>query len=145
MPGYYSEYPGGTVAVDLSGTTDTTALIIAFDEDEWVMSGNEYIKEINAGIYNTARSTIRQSFTWYAPEVPVGTYYVYCWADLNGNGTLDMGTDDAYVDLFSPAGEYVYNNQVMPYGIIAVTLTGIDLHPNYEFWEDFAPDIHFDL
>ena len=66
-----------------------------------------------------------------------GSYYVYAWADLNGDSVIDTSPSEATATmLYDPQGILT-----LPGGLSGdITSTSI-LMPNYTFWEDFAPQI----
>lgn len=140
---YATEFPGGTLTINLANTSAETDIVIVFDLDAAVLDGGEVLAVIPVGQYSHMPVTggndvIQQSITWYAPNVPAGQYFVYCWADLDGDGTIN-GTEETTIEVFSPGGEYTYSGGF-------ITAPGEpQLVPNYQFWDDFAPDIHFDI
>lgn len=141
-PGFLSEYPGGIINLDLYyAGTETTNLIIAFDEDTSITSGNELLVVLPVGQflqYDEFDSPfIYQSFTWYAPDIPQGAYYVYAWLDFDGEGDLDaVWEEEDSVTIYSPNDDFSFDN--VNYEILSTQ--GL-LSPNYEFWTDYAPDI----
>lgn len=129
--------PGGIISFyidDNSGAADM-AVMIAFDPDEFVASGNEIIIEVPFADYMTGND-VAHSVTWRALGVPLGEYYVYAWFDLDGGRDFDSGTPEStYIFIYDIDGAFSYTEA--PDRIT----TSETLEPNYVISENYAADI----
>ena len=127
--------PGGGFSVysDTVSISDASRVVIAFDPDPNVLSGDEYLIFVPIGEYRNG-SSINHTFTWTAPDVPPGSYFLYAWLDPNETEFFNESADQHVI--FDESGNLNY----MSYTIYASN--GLTV-PNYIFWDDFAAEWHF--
>lgn len=94
-------------------------------------------------IYESDGYSINVPLPWKNPNVPAGTYYVYCWIDFIDNGIID--TDEAippYSDIFGSVIGYYFTT--FP-SVIIDHPNSSALYPTYTVDGVYAPQIDFIL
>ena len=114
--------PSGFAYLDFSNIADFSAdsrLWIAFDPDRNVCDGDEHTLSLPLGAYlvETTYFDIYVVLPWSAPEVPEGSYYVYCWIDTTADGVMDSDEGTSYSALHGSSVGYEFS-----YGVDTVTI-----------------------
>jgi len=127
--------PGGSFSVysDNGNITAVSRVIIAFDPDPNILSGNEYLIIVPIGEFRNG-SNINHTFTWTAPDVPPGSYFLYAWLDPDETEFFNEFSDQHV--LFDQSGNLSYMS-------LTINASNGATEPNYIFWDDFAAEWHF--
>ena len=125
--------------MNLEGNAGTETVIhICFDLDTSLSNGSEQTTSIPLADYLFGDQVF---FTapWRAPDAGTGTYYVYAWTDLNGNGSIDTSPNEELA-ILAPVFDLLLNYYI-DFGAGEIMTYGDLLLPNYTCWDDFAPEI----
>jgi hypothetical protein len=128
--------PGGFIQVQASTLIPASEVLIIFDPDNAILSGNESTVVIPVGDYQVAGG-LDWRFSWRAPNVNPGNYFIYFWIDINGNGIIDSVNEESSFVLYDPDNYYFLEGS--PPGSIGFEIP-LEI-PNYTFWSDFAPQL----
>jgi len=140
--------PGGTITLSVTNGGSfpppaDASVIVMFDTDPQVCTGDEQYVQIQFDNYRTAGNEIEVTLTWYAPDIEPGTYFVYAWIELTGDATLnDSFPENEDVWVFDPSGAYnFYNgeNRIDSSGSLSPPA------PNYTVSDQYTPQLHISL
>lgn len=134
-------YPGGMLTIlDDSGSADSNYKVqVVLDPDVNVLDGDEFMFSIDLGPYIIANE-IDLVLPWYMADAVPGSYYIYAWVDIDGDGIIDDGVtggpEESTLIIYDPLSDYT---------IDITSITGAVLRPNYTFYTEFAPEVSFSL
>ena len=142
------DIPGGTMDVSVLYWGDTVPdVIVAFDPDANVMSGNETLVRVSLDPYWDQDGDVSQFFTWSSEgsDLALGDYFVYAFIDLDSDGQYgQLEIYNSQIVLYDPNGRYTFNTQNMQIELPINSYAGRVL-PNYSYTTYFAPQLHFSL
>jgi len=134
-------YPGGILTVtdeseNADGYPNYKARIV-IDSDTDVLTGDETIVTVDLVPYING-GNIDFSLPWYSSEVSPGSYYIYGWLDISGDGVIDSGDELDSLWIFDPSSIYSITDTL-------ITSPSSVLLPNYIFTGEFAPEVDITL
>ena len=134
--------PGGTLTLSISygGIATSSSIVhICFDPDIYITDDDETMLTFSIADY-FGDNGVSYTVTWRAPDVMVGSYFVYTWIDFDGNSVMDTTPNDErnFVTVFDLSGTLEATSTP---GEITNNTGDSILIPNYTFWDDFAPQI----